>query len=173
MIVLAVSVFTAGIAQENVMGKSETTITKTTVVDNKGVDVSTKAVTDTEKETIAIEGQVDRTNFNTKVIPVMSNSEVSYSYNGTNYAFETEGDGYKMMSIADNNKSDYAIIKPSSREGYYIYYQNGYSSMGYFDQDGNFIIESYDAENDAVISTIYKLKATTVVKKPTVIEKKN
>jgi hypothetical protein len=165
MIVLAVSAFTAGFAQENKMKKSETTITKTTVVDNKGVDVSTKSVTDTEKEAIAIEEQVDATNFNTTVIPVMSNSEVSYSHDGSNYAFEAVDNGYKLMSLADDKTRDYAIIRPSSREGYYIYYQNGYSSMGYFDQDGNFIIESYDAENDTVISTVYKLQASTVVKK--------
>jgi hypothetical protein len=163
--VLAITAFTSGIAQENVMKKSETTITKTTVVDNKGVDVSTKAVTDTEKQAIAIEGQVDRTNFNTTITPVMSNSEVSYIHNGTNYAFETQDNGYRLMPLSDNDSNQYAIIRPSARDGYYICSQNGDNSMGYFDAEGNFVVESYDADNDAVISTIYKVQSTTVVKK--------
>jgi len=37
--------------------------------------------------------------------------------------------------------------------------------MSYFDQNGNFVVESYDIENDAVISTIYKLQSTTMTKK--------
>lgn len=165
MIVIAVSAFTSGFAQENVMEKSETTITKTTVVDNKGVDVSTKAVKETEKQAIEIEGQVDRSNFNTTVTPVISNSEVSYSHDGTNYAFLSEDNGYKMMALVDDNFNQYAIIRPSAREGYYICSQDGDNSMSYFDQDGNFVVESYDAENDAVISTTYKLQSSKMMKK--------
>ena len=165
MIIIAIGAFTAGFAQENVMGKTETTVTKTTVKDNKGVDVSTKAVTDTEKETIEIENQVDRSNFQTSMKPMMSNSEVSYSHNGTKYAFQSEENGYKLMSLVDNSKNDFAIIRPSGREGYYICSQEGDSSLGYFDTEGNFVVESYDTENDAVVSTIYKLQSTTVVKK--------
>jgi len=164
MILLAITSFTTGFAQENIMRKSETTVTKTIVKDNAKVDVSTKAVTETEKQAIEIEGQVDRNNFNTSLTRVIAGSEVSYSNDGMNYLFESEENGYKMISVPD--KSAYAIIRPSSREGYYICSQNGDNSMSYFDQDGNFVVESYDLENDNVILTTYKLvQESTVVKK--------
>jgi hypothetical protein len=164
-IILAIMAFTSGFAQENEMKKSETTITKTTVVNNTGADISTKAVTDTEEQSIAIQGQVDRSNFNTTLTPLTSNSEVSYSHNDINYTFESEDNGYKLMSLVNNKPNEYAIIRPSAREGYYICSQNGDNSMSYFDQNGNFVVESYDIENDAVISTIYKLQSTTMTKK--------
>lgn len=165
MVILAIIAFTSGFAQENELKKSETTITKTTVVNDKGAEVSTKAVTDTEKQTITIQGQVDRSNFNTTLTPVTSNSEVSYNNNGTNYTFESEDNGFKLMALVNNMPNEYAIIRPSARDGYYICSQNGDNAISYFDANGNFVVESYDVENDAVISTIYKLQSTTMKKK--------
>jgi hypothetical protein len=38
--------------------------------------------------------------------------------------------------------------------------QDGQSSFGYFNQNGNFVVESYDAKNDVVVTTVYKLEMT-------------
>ncbi|GHC52018.1 hypothetical protein GCM10008083_14700 [Ulvibacter litoralis] len=158
MIVFALAAFSTTFAQENVNEKQETTVTKTTVKNSKGVDVSTKAVTNTEKQSIAIEGQVDRNNFSTTITPTIANTEVSYNNEGKSYMFENEDNGYKIVSLTGTDKNDHAIVRPSSRDGYYILSQNGESSFGYFDTEGNFVVESYNADTDDITSTIYKIE---------------
>lgn len=167
LIIFALAAFSTTFAQENVNQKQETTVTKTTVKNNMGTDVSTKEVTETEKQSIAIEGQVDRNNFNTGVTPTVANTEVKYSNDGKSYKFENQDNGYKIVSLTETKKGDHAIVRPSSKDGYYILSQDGESSFGYFDTEGNFVVESYNTDTDAITSTIYKieLKAQNVTKK--------
>lgn len=158
IIIIALAAFSTTFAQENVNKKQETTVTKTTVKNNTGVDVSTKAVTETEKQAIAIEGQVDRNNFNTALTPTVANTEVNYNNDGKSYMFENQDNGYKIVAVSESAKDDHAIVRPSSKDGYYILSQEGKSSFGYFDTNGNFVVESYDVDTDAITSTIYKIE---------------
>lgn len=45
--------------------------------------------------------------------------------------------------------------------------QDGNSSFGYFNQNGDFVVERYDSKTDAIISTVYQLqvKETKMMKK--------
>ena len=45
--------------------------------------------------------------------------------------------------------------------------QEGNNSFGYFNQNGDFVVERYDAASDAIISTVYQLqvKETKIMKK--------
>ena len=167
LIVLAFAAFSTAFAQENVNEKSETTVTKTTVKDSKGVDVSTKAVTETEKQAIAIKGQIDSANFDTSLAPTTVNTSVSYNNDGTSYMFEDHKKGYRMVTLEEDSKNDFAVMRPTSRDGYYILSQKGDNSFGYFNENGDFVVERYDAENDAVVSTTYKIqiKEQNTVKK--------
>ncbi|MBZ0326218.1 MAG: hypothetical protein K8F54_01320 [Altibacter sp.] len=167
LIVLAFAAFSTAFAQENINEKTETTVTKTSVKDSKGVDVSTKAITETEKQSIAIEGQIDNVNFNTSLAPTTVNTSVRYNNEGTNYMFENHKKGYRMVALTDDTKDNFAVLKPTSKDGYYILSQKGDSSFGYFDKNGDFVVEYYDAVNDVMISTVYKIqvKEQTMVKK--------
>ena len=158
--IIALAGFTTVFAQENKNEKKETVVTKTRVTDNKGVDVSTKEVTKTEKQVIALEGSdIAKTNQNIVMLPTEVNTDVNYSNNGVNYMFENQDKGYKMLTQNDSETlDDFAIIRPSTQKGYYIMSQDGNNSFGYFNQNGNFVVESYDPVTDNVTSTIYKLE---------------
>ncbi len=162
LIVLALAAFTTGIAQENRNEKKETVVTKTAVKSEKGTEVSTKAVTQTQKQVIALDAsEANQTNQSIQMEPVKVNTEVSYDYDGNRFKFlnQKDEDGYRLMTIKDNaTQEEYAVIKPTSQNGYYIMSQQGKSSFGYFNADGNFVVERYDPDLDVIVSEIYKLE---------------
>lgn len=170
LLIIALAAFTAGFAQENKNKKTETTITKTAVKSEIGTEVSTKAVTQTQKQVLALDdSDSNQTNQSVVMMPAKINTEVSYGYDGNRFKFlsQKDKDGYRLMTVKDNATQDeYAIIKPTSQNGYYIMSRDGTSSFGYFNADGNFVVERYDANLDAIVSDVYKLqmKSDTVGK---------
>ena len=165
---LFMAAFTTAFAQENKNEKKETVVTKTSVKDSKGIDVSKKEVTQTEKQIIALNSNdANQTNQDIMMKPVEIDTDVNYSNEGTNYTFQSAPVGYKMITSNAGAVEDYAIIRPSSQKGYYIMSQEGNSSFGYFNQNGDFVVERYDATTDAIISTVYQLqiKETKIMKK--------
>lgn len=166
--IIALAAFTTVFAQDNKNKKQETITTKTAVKSEKGVDVSTKAVTKTQKQAISLsEKDANRTNQEMVVQPATINTEVNYDYEGNRFKFinQRDKDGYRMMTVKDNaTHEEYAIIKPTSKNGYYIMSQNGKSSFGYFNDNGDFVVEKYDTDKDAVVSVIYRLNETGGIK---------
>ncbi|QNJ98653.1 hypothetical protein [Constantimarinum furrinae] len=149
--------------------KKETTVTKTTVKDSKGVDVQTKEVTKTETQDMALKNFDGTHNFDTQMLPTKVNTDVDFSNDGVTYRFAPrETSGYNLMTYAENDvMTPYATLRPSSQAGYYILTQDGVSSFGYFNQNGNFVVESYDPESDSIVTTLYTLdvKTKTTIKK--------
>ena len=92
------------------------------------------------------------------MLPSEVKTDVNYQNDDREFSFEAQAEGYKMMAIKDKATNEYATIRPSSQKGYYIYTQNGDNSFGYFNQNGNFVVERYDAKTDAIVTTIYKLE---------------
>lgn len=162
LIFFALAVFTSGIAQENENKKKETVVTKTAVKSEKGVDVSTKAVTQTEKQVIALnDSDANQTNQHAVMKPIEVDTDVNYGYDGNRFKFinQKDEDGYRLMTVKDNaTHEEYAIIKPTSQDGYYIMSQDGKSSFGYFNADGNFVVERYDPTLKTIVSDVYKLE---------------
>lgn len=161
LMICALAAFTTGFAQENTNKKKETVVTKTTVTDSDGTVVSKKAVATSVKQKVGLSDK-DENKINQEVVmkPIDVNTEVTYSYKGDRFKFLSQKDteGFRLMTIKDNaTQEEYAVIKPTSQNGYYIYSQNGKSSFGYFNEDGNFVVESYDPKADAVVSQIYIL----------------
>ena len=112
--ILALATFSMSYAQENKNEKKETVVTKTTVQDSKGEEVSTKAVTKTEEQVIALESSdANMTNQNITMLPTKVDTNVTYSNDGVDYSFEAQNKGFKMMSRDDvNNSEDFAILRP-------------------------------------------------------------
>lgn len=162
LIIFALAVFTTGIAQENENKKKETVVTKTAVKSEKGTDVSTKAVTQTEKQVIALEdSNTNQTNLSAVMKTIEVDTDVSYGYDGNRFKFlsQKDEDGYRLMTVKDNaTQEEYAIIKPTSQNGYYIMSQDGKSSFGYFNANGNFVVERYDPILKKIVSDVYKLE---------------
>lgn len=157
ILIFALVAFTAVSAQEIEDKKKETVITKTTVQDSDGKEVAAKAVTKTTNQVITVEG-TGELNQSTIMTPTNVNTDVSYSNAGTNYTFEAEKLGFRMLNTNNDDGEIFAVLRPSSQKGYYVISQNGNNSFGYFNQDGNFVVDSYDTKTDAVITTIYLLK---------------
>lgn len=162
LIIFALAAFTTGFAQENKNTKKETVVTKESVKTDKGVDVSTKAETKTEKQTLSLQKtDANKTNQDVVMSPAEIDTDVSYGYDGNRFKFINQKDenGYRMMTVKDNaTQEEYAIIKPTTQNGYYILSKDGTSSFGYFNEEGNFVVERYDAKTDAVKSDVYKLE---------------
>ncbi len=159
ILILALAAFTVSFAQENQNKKTETVTTKTAVKDSKGVNVVSKDVTQTETQVIDLENSdMNKTNQDIAMAPVQIRTNVSYNNEGVNYMFEQQKVGYRMMTGSMDDNKEFALLRPSSQKGYYILSREGNSSFGYFDQNGNFVVEQYDPKSDAIITTTYSLQ---------------
>ena len=169
LLIVSLAAFTAGFAQENKNEKTETVVTKTAVKTDKGTKVATKAVTQSQQQVIALDdSDQNETNQSVVMKPMEVNTSVSYGYDGNRYQFMNQKDekGYRLMTVKDNaSQEEYAIIKPTSQNGYYIMSQNGSSSFGYFNAEGNFVVERYDSKTNSIVSDVYKLQSNTVDRK--------
>lgn len=172
LIIFALAAFSTTFAQANKNEKKETLTTKTTVTDSKGMNVSSKDITKTETQPVALStSDANKTNQEMVLPPVYVHTDVSYNSDGTNYMFQEDKSGYRMMKGNDANAaSAYGLLRATSQKGYYILSQNGDSSFGYFDQNGNFVVESYDDTNDSMKTTTYSIQMKD--QKMTPIEKK-
>ena len=171
ILLLAMVSFSVTFAQvdKNTNTQKQTVVTKTTVTDAKGTDTATKAVTQTKKEVLTLkDSDASQTNQSVVMKPIVVDTDVTYSYDGNRFKFLSQKDenGYRLMTIKDNATNEqYAVIKPTSQNGYYIMSQDGKSSFGYFNADGNFVVERYDAKTDAIVSEVYKLNVKSDMKK--------
>lgn len=161
-LIFALAAFTTTFAQEITNKISETVVTKTTVTDSKGSEVNTQAVIETKEQPVGLKAS-DANKVNQEMVmkPAKVSTEVIYGYEGNRFKFLSQKDenGYRMMTVKDNQTNeDYAILKPTSQNGYYILSQDGNSSFGYFNNDGNFVVERYDPKTDTIISEEYKLE---------------
>lgn len=167
LIIFTLAAFTTAFAQDNKSQQTETVTTKVIVKDNEGVHVDKKEVTTTATQPIKLDpkdqGKIDQDYY---VGPTQIQTDVSYSSDEHNYMFENEKNGYRIYDTKAGGKMDAAILRPTSKKGYYIMSQAGNNSFGYFNEDGNFIVESYNPSTDAVEKTIYKLemKSKTSIK---------
>ncbi|KOS05352.1 hypothetical protein AM493_04380 [Flavobacterium akiainvivens] len=78
-----------------------------------------------------------------------------YSLNGEQYIFVTDKSGYKIASPNDRN---YAVVRKTAN-GQYIYRTKDSTSIGYFNDNGDFVVETYDDKADGItIQTFTKQK---------------
>jgi len=170
LIICALGVFTLSSAQvdKNTNTEKRTVVTKKAVTDDKGTDVATKTVTQTQKQVLKLDDtDAGQTNQSVVMKPVKVDTDVSYDYNGNRFQFINQKDenGYRMMNIRDNaTNEEYAIIKPTSQNGYYIMSKSGDTSFGYFNAEGNFVVERYDRNTKTVKTDVYKLQNNSIQK---------
>lgn len=161
LLIFAWAAFTTTFAQENKNKTKETTVTKTAVKTDQGTDISTKSVTQTKAQVITLkDNQASQTNQSVVMKPTKVDTNISYDYDGNRFKFLNQKDekGYRLMTVKDQaTQQEYAIIKPTSQNGYYIMSKDGKNSFGYFNEAGDFVVEGYDAKNDVVVHNIYKI----------------
>jgi len=155
-------------AQVNKNVTEETKTTKVTV--NNGATPQT--VTKTEKKSAQQNIELkdaESKKLNKDVMPtptqVISTTTVSgtgvptqvvssssyYTMDNTRYQFVTDPAGYRI-STPDN--TNYAVIRKAANNSY-IYKTKDRTSIGYFDANGNFVVESYDEKTDGITIQTY------------------
>jgi len=86
-------------------------------------------------------------------IPTQVGTASYYQMNGQNYRFVTDKTGYRI-STADN--ADYGVLRRTSNNSY-IYSTGDRTSVAYFDDKGNLVVETYDDKTDGVTVETYML----------------
>lgn len=151
----------------------ETTTTKTTVNKNgeKVSENTVKVTTKKEQEIKTVQRKGNTTNGDkvdtpikvTKTIQIDSDSDpfydatnktVYYNYNNDRFAFTSDSNGFL---IASPNDPSYAEARKSASNHFYLMTIQGQPGVGYFDSNGNFIVEYYDKENDAMVMESYEM----------------
>lgn len=74
-----------------------------------------------------------------------------YELDGVKYQVSNDKSGYSVFS-PDGKKS--AILRKTSNNNY-IYKSKNKTSFGYFDANGNLVLESYDETTDTITVTTY------------------
>ena len=152
-----------GFAQnKNVQSETKTTVR--TVKDSKGEQQTVKKEETKEVQKIEFENQESSDlNKDVKSTPVQveSKTEVSvdgvtrsvdidrsayYNYGGAKYQVAIDKSGYTFKNSDGENLG---FMRKTSNNNY-IYVTKKSTSVGYFDNDGNLIIETYDRKNDTI-----------------------
>lgn len=157
-----------GFAQnKNVQTEEKTTVT--TVKDSDGEKKMVKKQEVKEVQNIEFEKTGNNPlNKNMKNTPVevVSKTEVTvdgvtrtvdvdrsayYNLDGTKYEVAADKTGYSLKNTKGKNLG---VLRKTSNNNY-IYVENNNVSVGYFDNDGNLILETYDSKNDVLIVNKY------------------
>lgn len=131
-----------------------TTTTKTTVRSSKGEKTSLNREKTKRKARLEVE------NNNETNQRVRRSQEVSkttrFSVDNNAYKITPDKNGYIMTMAGKNgtNKPFGKIRKMPDKEFYILTKKDG-DSFGYFDRNGNFVVESYDPSSDSVVSKKY------------------
>ncbi|QQX76320.1 MULTISPECIES: hypothetical protein [Aequorivita] len=161
LIVFALAAFTSGFAQvdRNTNTKETTIVKKTYIEDDKGIDVETQKATISQQRQLALKNtDVVKTNYSVTMTPITINTDYSYTFNNNKYSFSADNNGYILNQIVTGaQNSEYAKLKPLGQKGYYLFKKDGQTSVGYFNQYGNFVVEGFDSNTDNVSTTIFKL----------------
>ncbi|WP_306352762.1 hypothetical protein [Flavobacterium sp. '19STA2R22 D10 B1'] len=70
-----------------------------------------------------------------------------YMLNGKKYAFEADQNGY-IVSTPEAGKL--GVLRKTSNNNWIYKAKNGTTSFGYFDGNGNFLLETYDEKSDGI-----------------------
>lgn len=158
--------FTANVfAQTPKNVKSETKTTVTTIKDSKGEKKLVKTEKTQEVQKVALgEEKANTLNIPQIVdnkVDVIKTTEVSidgqvqevnvdrsayYMFDGQKYQMQSDKSGYTLTSPDNKPKG---ILRKTSNNNY-IYVHDNKVAIGFYDTDGNFILETYDSNSDSV-----------------------
>ncbi|MES2544783.1 MAG: hypothetical protein V4548_07850 [Bacteroidota bacterium] len=147
---------------QNTNVQSESVTTTTTVKDSDGVKKQVKTEKTQEVQEIKLK-DAESNSLNKEMAPtpvkVTSTTEVTkngvtkvvdrdysayYNMNGSKYQVSLDNSGYTVVS--PNRKG---VLRRTSNNNY-IYRERKRTSYGYFDANGNLILETYDPKTDKI-----------------------
>ncbi|WP_116788906.1 hypothetical protein [Flavobacterium psychrotrophum] len=148
-------------AQVNQNVTKESTTTTVTVNNGTKPRKITKTETTEAKQNIELkDADSKKLNKDVKPTPVQVSSSTTiqgdgiptyYELNGERYIFVTDRNGYKIASPTVKN---YGVVRKTDN-GQYIYRTSQGTSIGHFDDSGNFVVETYDDKSDGITVETY------------------
>jgi len=154
---------------QNVTSVSKTTVT--TVKDSEGEKKLVKKENTQEVQNIELQNpDSNQLNKDLKASPVQvtSTTEITdangntrtvdvdhsayYSIGGSKYKVASDVAGYTMMEPTTGKRT--AILRRTSNNNY-IYRTKDKTSIGYFDKNGNLVLETYDDKTDKITVETY------------------
>ncbi|NND52306.1 MAG: hypothetical protein HKN54_07860 [Flavobacteriaceae bacterium] len=170
-ITTAFLIFTAGFAQNNPVDKMEETEVKTKMVEKDGemIETKVKVITKKEQEIMINPAQKDMRDPDqyipptkvTKTIMVDNDNDPFYdnktklryySFNDVKYAFKADETGFKLVTQDGDNEIIFGNAVRSSLNNYYIVSLDDFSGIGYFDDNGNLVVEYYNRDLNVLVS---------------------
>ena len=164
---------TLAIQAQNKNIQTEVKTTVTTIKDSEGEKRLIKSEVTKEEQKVGVE--VEQEKPGTKNIPMANNPvEVTtatainadgktkvvdverstyFMNNGKRYELKSEEGGYSMK-IPDEKFN--AVLRKTSNNNYIFYNKNKYA-LGYFDAEGNFILETYNTKADKITVEKYTI----------------
>jgi hypothetical protein len=150
MLILALSFSLTAFSQRGNTDKIEKTVTtRTTVKSSLGEEVKVKK----EKVSAAQELVVEKdgtTNQGVRYKPVKVSKKTVFESGGEQFEITPDPKGYSITILKNGNKKSYGKIRKMSRPNAYLLITDEGNAFGYFNQKGDFIVESYDAKNDKI-----------------------
>ena len=156
---------TSTVNSQNKNVKDETKTTTTTIVDSKGEKTYVKKENTREVQNIELKEQNPKNiNMDLKDSAVMVKSTTTitnpdgstrtvdidrssyYLLNGKKYNVALDSRGYRILS--EDNKEEAFLRKTSTNS--FIYRNKNKIAIGYFDVEGNLILETYDPKTDTI-----------------------
>ena len=156
---------TSTVNSQNKNVKDETKTTTTTIVDSKGEKTYIKEQNTREVQNIELKEQNPKNiNMDLKDSAVMVKSTTTitnpdgstrtvdndrssyYLFNGKKYNVALDSRGYRILS--EDNKEEAFLRKTSTNS--FIYRNKNKIAIGYFDVEGNLILETYDPNSDTI-----------------------
>jgi hypothetical protein len=145
--------------------KDETKTTTTTIKDSKGEKTYVKKENTREVQNIELKEQdpkninmdVKASPVNVKTTTTITNPDGStrtvdidrssyYILNGKKYNVSLDSKGYRILS---EDKKEEAFLRKTSTNSF-IYRNKNKIAIGYFDVEGNLILETYDPNTDSI-----------------------
>ena len=161
--------FTSSAQNKNVQETTKTTVTTVKASDGEKTFVKNENVKEVQNIELK-EPQANTLNIEMKESPVsvtattqITNPDGStrtvdidrssyYSSNGTQYKLALDASGYTMSS--GNSKP--ALLRKTSTNSY-IFRAKNKTAIGYFDTQGNLVLETYDDKSDKVTVETYNI----------------
>lgn len=158
--VIALLIFTVtftGFAQDrNTDEVKETVVTKTTVKSSLGEDVSIKKQERIAKQNLALE-QDGTTNQRLNRKPVVVESSTTFVSGGRDYVIQPDAKGFLITIVKNGKKQDFGKIRKMSRPNAYLLVTEEGNAFGYFNDEGDFVVESYDPAKDAIVADSFAI----------------
>jgi len=156
VLLIAMVSFTFGFAQ-NEDKISKTVTTKTKVKSSAGEEVAIQEKKYTSKQALQVN---DSNQVNQEAVrsAVEIKESTTFSIGNENYTIKPDENGYVMMAHKNGEKKMYGKIRKMPDHEFYILVKENENSFGYFDEDKNFIVESYDPASDTVLLKKYDLE---------------